>query len=149
MYKTYTDWMKSNGAKFDKIDIKYFYKDYRGIVAKEDIAKGENIIFVPLNGMITLRTAKSGVIGKKLAEKKVGLIYPNNSTLSTYVLSEIANPKSTWKLLFKALPRSVDNFPIFFTKAEKALLKGSPFLGTGTYQPAGRHGRRTVPGHED
>jgi len=120
--------MKEKGAKFDKVEIKYFYADYRGITAKEAISKEEDIIYVPKDGMITLNSAKQGVIGKKLIEKGVNLIYPNNSMLSTYVLSEQANPKTRWAWLFKAMPKTVNNFPIFFTEAEKVLLKGSPFL---------------------
>ena len=133
MYDSYTKWMKGKGAQFDKIGLKYFYADYRGIVAQENISKGEDIIYVPLAGMITLKMAKQGVVGKKLMDQSVSLIYPNNSFLSTYVLSELANPKTTWTWLFKALPKSVANFPIFFTNEERNLLTGSPFVCILTY----------------
>eukprot|EP01022_Parablepharisma_sp_SALTPOND_P019559 TRINITY_DN3361_c0_g1_i1.p1 TRINITY_DN3361_c0_g1~~TRINITY_DN3361_c0_g1_i1.p1 ORF type:complete len:583 (-),score=90.94 TRINITY_DN3361_c0_g1_i1:4775-6523(-) len=128
LYNSYTQWMKAKGAKFDKIDLKYFYEDYRGVVAKEDVLKDEDIIFVPVSVMITLKMAKQSPVGKKLVDKKANLIYPNNSFLSTFVLYEAANPKSPWRLFFSTLPKSVSTFPIFLTEAEKALLAGSPFL---------------------
>jgi len=124
----YINWMKEQGTEMDKITIKYFSKDYRGIIAKKLIQKKEDVIFVPKCAIISLRTAKNGKIGQQLVEKKVSLAYPNNSFLSTYVLSEIANPASKWKVIFDAFPKNVSNFPIFFTETELNLLTGSPFL---------------------
>ena len=120
--------MRDEKASFDKIDLKYFYADYRGVTAKETIAKDECVIYVPIKRMITLSMARKGEIGKKLMDQKVSLVYPNNSFLSTYVLSEKSNPKTEWTMLFDAMPKSVSNFPIFFTEEEKKLLAGSPFL---------------------
>jgi hypothetical protein len=48
--------------------------------------------------------------------------------LSTYVLTEINDSETKWKLFIDALPRTVDNFPIFFTEKELHMLKGSDFL---------------------
>jgi hypothetical protein len=120
--------MVSLGSQFIKIELKYFYKDYRGIVATSNIGKGDVFVFVPKNGMITLSMAKQGRIGKKLVESGANLIYPNNSFLSTYVLTEINDPNSKWKLFIDALPKSVDNFPIFFSPKERQMLTGSGFL---------------------
>ncbi len=128
MFDKYTNWMKSLGAQFPKIELKYFRPHYRGIVATDTISKGDIIISVPKEGMITLRMAKQTMIGKKILDHGTSLIYPNNSLLSTYVLLEKANPKTSWAHLLEALPKSVSNFPIFFTKEEKALLTGSQFL---------------------
>eukprot|EP00829_Urostomides_striatus_P007156 TRINITY_DN1784_c0_g2_i1.p3 TRINITY_DN1784_c0_g2~~TRINITY_DN1784_c0_g2_i1.p3 ORF type:complete len:109 (+),score=34.35 TRINITY_DN1784_c0_g2_i1:45-371(+) len=69
-----TDWMNKLGSHFSKIALKLFYTDYRGVVATDDIAKGEVIVFVPKEGMITLSLAKSGRIGKKLVEKGVSMV---------------------------------------------------------------------------
>ena len=128
MYKNYVAWMNQNGSKLDKIALKYFAKDFRGIVAKEDIHRGEAVIFVPKSVMITLKTAKQGKIGAQVVAKNCSLTYPNNSFLSSYVLHEQAVPSSKWKILFDAFPKNVSNFPIFFTDSEKKLLTGSPFL---------------------
>ncbi len=129
LYASYVDWMKGEGAKLEKIGLKYFYPSYRGIVARRRIFKGETVIFVPKSAIITLRTAKQGEVGAQLVAKNVQLTYPNNSFLSTYVLSEQAKKESKWKVLFEAFPKSVSNFPAFFTEEEKKLLTGSPFLG--------------------
>ena len=127
-YDRYTMWMKSLGAQFSKIELKYFRPDYRGVVATGVINKNDIIISVPKEGMITLRMAKQTIVGKKILDSGASLIYPNNSLLSTYVLLEKANPKTQWTLLIQAMPKSVANFPVFFTKEEKALLIGTQFL---------------------
>ncbi len=124
----YTEWMKSKGAHFEKVDLKYFYKAYRGLVAKVDIAKGDDIIFVPQEITITRKKASEAPIGRKLTEKNANLTYPHNATISTFILSEMKKPKSDWDLLIKAMPISVDNFPLYYTKEERELLRGSPFL---------------------
>lgn len=134
-FKIYQDWMVEFGSKFNKMEIKEFSTDYRGVMAKEDIKKEETIVFVPKKGMLTLTMAKQGPIGKKIVSSGISLIYPNNSTLSTYVLTEQANPTTIWKLMFKALPKSVSNFPVFFTEKEKQLLTGSHFLGRIFFLP--------------
>ena len=128
LYENYTKWAISKGAKFDKIDLTCFYTDYRGLVANSNIKKGEIILFIPDNSIITLKMAKEAHIGKKIIENDANLIYKNNSTFSTYVLWEMANPKTRWKLFFKSLPKSVASFPVFFTEEEKKLLTGSHFL---------------------
>jgi len=130
LYERYESWMKSMGAQFSKIALKYFRPDYRGVVATSDINKGDIVISVPKEAMITLKMAKQTAVGKKVQDNGISLIYPNNSMLSTFVLLELANPKTIWTYLFKALPKSVSNFPIFFTKEEKQLLEGSQFLRT-------------------
>ena len=126
----YAAWMKSLGSKFNKITLKCFAPDYRGIIATKPISANEVIISIPRNGIITVKMAKETNIGKKIIESNTSLIYPNNSLLSVYVLLEKANPKTKWKHFIESLPKSMSNFPLFFIKKERALLTGSPFLGT-------------------
>ena len=129
-YKEYKDWIKKEGAIIDKTILKVFYNDYRGLIANEDIKKGEEILYIPKSAIITLKMAKEGYIGKQLEYNDASFVYPNNSTLSTFVLWEMAKPDSPWHLLIKAFPKSVANFPIFFEKDELKLLTGSYFLKT-------------------
>lgn len=127
LYANYRKWMESLGSEFNKIELKYFYADYRGVVASEEIHKGDTLVYVPKGGMITLKMAREAKIGKILVDKKVSLIYPNNSVLSTFVITEMKNPHTKWKFFLESLPKSVSNFPIFFEEEEKNLLVGSPF----------------------
>jgi hypothetical protein len=40
-------WMREGGSKFDKIKIRYYTEDYRGVHAARDIKKNEIILYVP------------------------------------------------------------------------------------------------------
>lgn len=40
-------WMKRDGSEFDKLKVRYYSPDYRGVHAARDIAKGETILYVP------------------------------------------------------------------------------------------------------
>lgn len=77
--------------------------------------------------MITLTKAKESIIGKKIKEAKLRLVYPNNSNLSHFVLEEQKNPNSKWNTYFKMLPQDLSSFPIFYTKSERKLLKNTVF----------------------
>jgi len=128
LYDSYANWMKSKGAKFDKVELKWFHTDYRGIVATDVILKNEIIMYIPDAAIISLQVAKQAPIGKKLEMNEGSLIYPNNSTLSSYVLWEMSNPYSPWTFFLKALPKSVSSFPVFYTPNELKLLEGSSFV---------------------
>lgn len=40
-------WLKDGGSQFDKLKIRYYTADYRGVHAARDIQKGEIILLVP------------------------------------------------------------------------------------------------------
>jgi protein-histidine N-methyltransferase len=127
LFTNYAQWIKGFGAEFSKMKIRYIAEEYRGVTAGADIEKGETIISVPKHAIITLQMAKETEVGKKIIEQKVSLIYPNNSTLATFVLLEKSKATTKWKPLFDAFPKKVDNFPIFYNKEELDLLKGTQF----------------------
>ena len=56
------------------------------------------------------------------------LISPKHSFLGTYLLQEKKKEISKFAEYLDILPKSLRDFPIFFTKEEKEMLIGSPFL---------------------
>lgn len=40
-------WMRTGGAQFNKMKLRYYSADYRGVHAARDIAEGETILYVP------------------------------------------------------------------------------------------------------
>ena len=61
--------MRDGGSTFDKIKIRYYTADYRGVHAARDIQKGEIILHVPKHQIITLEMAMGSPVGKKMFEK--------------------------------------------------------------------------------
>jgi histone-lysine N-methyltransferase SETD3 len=57
------------------------------------------------------------------------LLSPKHSFLTTYILQEeeIGSDSFYWPFI-DILPKSFENFPIFFSEEEKQELEGSPFL---------------------
>jgi histone-lysine N-methyltransferase SETD3 len=98
--------------------------------AARDIKKGETVLFVPKDQIITLEMAIESPIGKKMYEKGLRnrLISPKHSFLSTYIMQERRKPDTIWEPYIDILPKSYSNFPIFFTDQEKQWLQGSAFL---------------------
>ena len=40
-------WMRAGGAQFNKMKLRYYSADYRGVHAARDIVEGETILYVP------------------------------------------------------------------------------------------------------
>lgn len=84
------DWMKTGGALFDKLKLRYYAADYRGVHAARDIKKGETILYVPKQEIITLEMAMESPIGALMKARnfRQRLISPKHSFLATYVMQE-------------------------------------------------------------
>jgi len=82
--------MKNGGAEFDKLKLRYYSENYRGVHAAQDIKNGECILKVPLNQIITLEMGFKSPIGKLMYEKGLRgrLISPKHSFLCAYILQE-------------------------------------------------------------
>ena len=62
-FETMFAWMLEQGANFDKLKVRYYAPDYRGVHAARDIKKGETILYVPKHEIITLEMAFASPIG--------------------------------------------------------------------------------------
>lgn len=78
--------------------------------------------------LITLEMAKESPFGMRIVNANLNLNSPKHCMLTTYILQERINPNSKWLNYIDILPKSYENFPIFFTDEEKKYLQGSPFL---------------------
>ena len=110
-------WMIDDGAIFDKLKMRYYAPDYRGVHAARDVKKGETILYVPLKEIITLEMAMESPIGSLMAARKFRqrLVSPKHSFLATYIMEERRKPDSFFDKFIDILPKNFDNFPIFYT----------------------------------
>jgi histone-lysine N-methyltransferase SETD3 len=122
--------MRSGGAKFDKMKLRYYSENFRGVHASRDIINGETILFVPHDQLMTLEMAMTSPIGSLMASKNLRskLKSPKHSFLCCLLMEQRRLINSKFKHYLEILPKSYTNFPIFFSIDEKQLLKGSPFL---------------------
>lgn len=128
-FETLFDWMKSDGANFDKLKLRYYAPDYRGVHAARDVKKSEVILYVPLSEIITLEMAMESPIGSLMAARnfRQRLVSPKHSFLATYIMEERRKEKSHFDKFIDILPKCFDNFPIFYSQEERTWLEGSPF----------------------
>lgn len=56
-FKTMTEWLRKMGARFDHIKMTYFAANFRGMTATQDIKAGQELVYIPNEGMILIRTA--------------------------------------------------------------------------------------------
>ena len=128
-FETMFKWMKDGGSLFDKLKMRYYAADYRGVHASRDIKKGETILYVPKQEIITLEMAMESPIGAQMAARnfRQRLISPKHSFLATYIMQERRKEVSFFDKYIDILPKAFDNFPIFYTQEERTWLEGSPF----------------------
>ena len=128
-FESMFNWMKKDGAEFDKLKMRYYAPDYRGVHAARDVKKGETILYVPKKEIITLEMAMESPIGAKMKAKhhRSRLISPKHSFLATYIMQDGRKEKSYYDEYIDILPKAFDNFPIFYTMEERKWLEGSPF----------------------
>lgn len=128
-FETMFTWMREWGANFDKLKVRYYAPDYRGVHAARDIKKGETILYVPKSEIITLEMAMESPIGALMHARnfRQRLISPKHSFLATYIMQERRKTDSWFDKYIDILPKAFDNFPIFYTQVERTWLEGSPF----------------------
>jgi len=73
--------------------------------------------------------AMASPIGSLMAARKFRqrLISPKHSFLATLIMEEKRKENSKFMKFIDILPKGFTNFPIFYTKEERAWLDGSPF----------------------
>jgi len=57
------EWLKQGGAQFEKLKLRYYTEDYRGVHAARNIRRGETILYVPKDQLLTLDMAMASPIG--------------------------------------------------------------------------------------
>ena len=106
----------------------------RGIFANQDIAKGETLLFVKIDQIITLNRAKRSPIGRLICDSNLqpgrenGMNHPTTSLLAIYNMQEKRKGKDSLFYNHLKVQPGLDDFPIFFGQNELKYLQGSPFL---------------------
>ncbi len=111
-------WGKTNGAKFDSIEIKFHDENNRYLVASKEIKKGEVVFEMPDSLILTDNHPKIQPLCKKYE-------VTDQICLATFICVESKNKDSFYQPYFKFLPNDLSTMPIFFNNNLKSLIKGS------------------------
>eukprot|EP00981_Chlorochromonas_danica_P008804 scaffold2312_cov165-Ochromonas_danica.AAC.44 len=125
---TTDEWLRVNGTKFDKLELKDYGNEVRGCHTREDIADDETIIEVPLKCLITVEMGKQTEIGRAIIAANLDLDAPKHIFLMVFMLIDRKDPNSFFKPYYDILPATLSNMPIFWTDEELAYLEGSYML---------------------
>jgi histone-lysine N-methyltransferase SETD3 len=123
-YSRMLDWLIAGGARFPKLQLKYYTVDYRGVHAKTRLQPNECILEVPHSLIMTTDKAKNSSIGRCIRQSGA-MVHSSHTWLAAMLLEEKYNPQSIWKPYIDCLPKHYRNMPVFFDKSELAELKGS------------------------
>lgn len=91
-------WAKAKGAKFNKITIKYYSPDFRGVHATSSIMSGERIMTIPDEIILTSTVGiKESPLGAKIYDSEVDIDYPYCTYISCLLFEAEKNPKHKWR----------------------------------------------------
>lgn len=127
-FEIFIAWMRKNGAKFDKIRMRYYGPDYRGVHAYQTISEQETFLWVPKKLIITSQMGRDSKIGTLVKKSGIKISWDYLAYITIFLLIQQHDPNSFWKPYMDVYPKMVDNFPMFYSEEEKALLTGSPIL---------------------
>ena len=126
--ETFIKWMKDNGAKFDKISMRYYAQDYRGVHTVKKIQQNELFLHVPHKLIITRKLGMETPLGAKIVKSGIHLDWDYLAYITTFLLTQFHDPNSFWKPYMDVYPKDVSSFPMFYSEEDKKLLKGSPIM---------------------
>ena len=126
------DWMRDGGAEFNKLKLRYYTEDYRGVHAARDIKQGDTLLFVPKDQLLTIEVAMTSPIVSLMVAKNLGSRLPNSkhSFFATFLMEEVRKQDSKFSKYINILPKGegFSSFPYFYSQEEKSWLKGSPLF---------------------
>ena len=111
-------WGKTNGAKFDSIEIKFHNENNRYIVASKEIKKGDTVFEISDSLILTDNHPKIQPFCKEYGLKE-------ENCLATFICAESKKKDNFFQPYFEFLPNDLSNFPLFFNNNLKTLMKGS------------------------
>eukprot|EP00826_Nyctotherus_ovalis_P025624 TRINITY_DN1987_c0_g1_i5.p1 TRINITY_DN1987_c0_g1~~TRINITY_DN1987_c0_g1_i5.p1 ORF type:complete len:565 (+),score=157.58 TRINITY_DN1987_c0_g1_i5:256-1950(+) len=124
-FEAFTAWMKENGTRFSKIEVRYYGPDYRGVHTMKELREEEVFLTIPKSLIITSQKGKETPLGAKVLKASLDLNWDYLVYINIFLLTQFHDPNSFWKPYMDVYPRDVSTFPIFYTKEERKLLQGS------------------------
>ena len=119
--------MIEGGAEFNKLKIESYSESNRGVFSSDTIRAGETVLFIPMSQIMTLKKAEQSPVGQKLIEKEAQLrtedkfvqkLSRSHNFLAAFLLQEKTNKDSQFKDFLNLMPKSLNNFPVFFSDEE-------------------------------
>ena len=127
-FDVFQTWLRTSGAKFEKVELRDYGDEVRGCHAKQVIEEDEIIIEIPLKCLITVEMGQETEIGQKILASNIELDAPKHIFLMVFMLLDMKNPNSYFKPYYDILPPTLSNMPIFWSSRELEYLKGSFLL---------------------
>ncbi len=116
-------WAASQGAGFEAVEVRTAANGNRGVVARRDIAAGEQVMLVPRELVITDLDVAATPLGADLRALAPRIRSPH-SALAAWLALERRAPGTRWRPYLEALP-TASWMPSLRSDAELASLAGT------------------------
>ena len=120
-------WLNENGAVFPNIYFQTYKNHERGVHTNVSIPEHQSVIKIPRSILIYSDMGKKSPWGKKVSQNSTGISGLNLVYICLYMIQDMDH-KNKFGPYYKILPKKFDNFPIFWSPAEKKYLENSYLL---------------------
>uniref|UniRef100_A0A6C0ENW9 SET domain-containing protein n=1 Tax=viral metagenome TaxID=1070528 RepID=A0A6C0ENW9_9ZZZZ len=120
-------WLNKNGASFPNIYFKTYKNHERGVHTKVAIPEHQTVVKIPRSILIYSGMGEKSPWGKKVSQYPTGISGLNLVYICLYIIQDMEY-KNKFGPYYKILPKKFDNFPIFWSPADKKYLENSYLL---------------------
>ena len=120
-------WLNKNGAVFPNIYFQTYKSGERGVHVKVSIPENQTVIKVPRSILIYSGMGEKSPWGKKVSQNSTGISGINLVYICLYIIQDMEY-ENKFEPYYKILPKKFDNFPIFWSPAERKYLENSYLL---------------------
>ena len=120
-------WLNKNGAVFPDIYFQTYKNGERGVHAKVAIPEHQTVIKIPRSILIYSGMGEKSPWGKKVSQDPTGISGLSLVYICLYIIQDMEY-ENKFEPYYKILPKKFDNFPIFWSPAEKKYLENSYLL---------------------
>lgn len=133
-YTEFTSWIQANGVKVPKARIHNFGDGIRGVVATKPIERGETIVSVPFEMLITVALVQASPLGPALEEHSDAVsrasMNGNAATIALYLMYQRSlGNASHWFQYLELLPKNFTT-PLFWEDSELEWLQSREMVTT-------------------
>ena len=120
-------WLNKNGAVFPDIYFQTYKNGERGVHAKVAIPEHQTVIKIPRSILIYSGMGEKSPWGEKVSQDPTGISGLSLVYICLYIIQDMEY-ENKFEPYYKILPKKFDNFPIFWSPAEKKYLENSYLL---------------------
>jgi protein-histidine N-methyltransferase len=128
-FEIFKEWLREHGCEYPGLYMKKYTDEVRGVHTEISIPSNSQIVKVPLKLLIHEGMGQKTKVGAVCHNNPdCRIIVPAHTMVIVYILTTMRDPNHFFRPYYDILPKTFNNFPIFWTEEELSYLEGSDLV---------------------